>query len=160
THVIEKGLTVRNLDVDGDGAGDIVVELAPDYAFERENHFKLRPGVLREPLNVRVGVEIFDPLQNLAARLGGPDATQTRVLGLITPGQVSKSNVLEPACLADCASATVKLDTANVQSLVFTGASLDALAAGNLTGQTPARGDLVLASAHENRGSPPNTVPN
>src|SRR5262245_53253133 len=62
------GLRTRNLDYDGDGSVDIVVELADEYAFGAANRFELVPSSSATTVSLRVRVEVYDGLSNLMAK--------------------------------------------------------------------------------------------
>jgi hypothetical protein len=142
-------VTERNFDYDGDGTVDIVIEFAPDYPLERNNHFRLTPSHLTGPLPVSLRVDVLDAFENRIARLGGASAQKTAAT--ITPGQSTQVPDLVPACIDDC-TPTLQRTTMGTSSVNFDGNALDAVAAGNLTGASPRRADLAVASEHDDRG--------
>jgi hypothetical protein len=160
---VKKGLTVRNLDIDGSGIVSIVVELGPDYGLQKQNHFQFTPGRFTQSRNIDLRVEIFDDLYNRVARLGGANGNQ-RVGVVLTPGHLTNVGDVSPECIVSCdlVAKPVVLQSPSASQVTVTGAALDAMAAGNLTGVTMPRprSDLVYTSAHEDRGDTTPPMPN
>jgi hypothetical protein len=146
---LRKGMTIRNTDIDGDGAIDVVIDFTPDAALYQNNRFRLTPRQLIKPLQVSLRVDVLDGFTNPIARLGGHDPAGERVDATIRPGQVTKVKDLEPACITDCSTSTVKHTSMDATTVTFMGDALGAMAAGNLTGAMPRRADLAVASAHD-----------
>jgi FG-GAP repeat len=145
---VRPDVSVRNFDIDGDGSVDIVIEFSPKYPIAHSNRFRLAPGHITRPLPVILRVEVLDYYENRIARLGGPSAAQ--ITATINPGKVTQVEDLKPVCIGDC-TPTLKRTTMGATTTMFSGAALDGVAAGNLTGAAPRRADLAVASRHEDR---------
>ena len=151
---IKPGLEVRNVDINGDGAIEVVVEFTRDYPLAAgSNHFELVASSVTSPVNVRLRAEVYDNYQNLVARLAD---TQGRdwVQAVLTPGQITGKDgggiELKPACQGTCTAATLYPDRTQIISVPdVVNAPISALAAGNLTGSNKHRSDLIVASADE-----------
>ncbi len=157
TTTVGKGLTVRNLDVDGDGAIDVVLDLGPDYAFDKSVRFLLEPSGVSHPVNVVLRAEVFDGLENRLAKIGGAsrDPAAERVPAIVSPGQRTRATELAPECLGTCPDATARLGPADAAQMLDSGGStVSGLAAGNLTGALTHRADLAVARAHQDRPAP------
>ncbi len=156
---VKPGLIVSNYDYDGDGLGDIVVDLAKDYGLDKTSTFRLMPDALPMALNVTVRAEVYDVYENRLAKLGGAsrDPTKDRIQTLLNPGQTSKAT-LAPDCVDDCTDATLHLAVTDAdQTVTSATAPIGRLAAGNLTGAKPSHSDLVVANASQGDASAPNS---
>ncbi|MGZ3429362.1 MAG: FG-GAP repeat protein, partial [Polyangia bacterium] len=142
---IKPGLTVTNEDADGDGKIDIVLTLARDYAFARDNRFRLLNDPIATPLGLTLRAETFDNLGNRFARIGGMavDPAATSVQALLTPGQQTQAAQLKPACFNQCSDATLHLTVADATLSVTLSDAPTALAVGGV-----GRNDALVGSAH------------
>jgi hypothetical protein len=131
---VKPGLTVTNEDADGDGKIDIVLTLGKDYAFLRDNRFRLVNPSVGMPLNLKLRAETFDNLGNRFAQIGGAstDPAATSVPALLTPGQETQAAQLKPQCLnAQCSDATLRLTPADATFTATLAEAPTALAVGS-----------------------------
>jgi hypothetical protein len=159
---IAQGLSVRNLDIDGDGAVDVVLDLGADYPFAKSQRFLLTPSGIDHPVNVSLRAEIYDGLNNRLAKLGGAsrDPAAERVAAIVNPGQHTQAQDLQPACLGTCPDATARLGSGDAMQVIDGGSdAVTGLAAGNLTGAVARRADLAVARAHQARPGQAGGVP-
>jgi len=142
-------ILVHNLDADGDGRVDVVVELGPNYTFGRDNRFRLEPVTFAKAYNVSVRAEVYDGLGNRFARLGGQSRviTDERVNAILSPGQVTKLGLLEPTCVATCPTSTWSISAADANQTLTGVGQVTALAKFTLAGSTLSA--LVVGSQHQ-----------
>jgi MYXO-CTERM domain-containing protein len=142
---IKPGLTVTNEDADGDGKIDIVITLARDYAFARDNRFRLLNDPIATPIGLTLRAETFDNLGNRFARIGGmsADPAATAVQALLTPGQETQAAQLKPACLNQCSDSTLHLTASEATLAVTLADEPTALAVGGVM-----RNDALVGAAH------------
>jgi hypothetical protein len=143
---IKPGLTVTNEDADGDGKVDIVLTLGKDYAFARDNRFRLLNGPLTAPLGLALRAEAFDNLGNRFARIGGAsaDPAATSVQALLNPGQETQAAQLKPTCFNNaCTDSTLHLAVSDAALSITLLDVPTALAVGGVM-----RNDVLVGAAH------------